>query len=144
MAVKMTLLIYEVFQRFEKLKTKTEKIALLHQHNSHALQSVLRGTFDDAVQWLLPLGDPPYQPADIKSVPSNLLKQHTKLMYFVKGVKQAEELPAFKRERIFLDMLESIHPEDAQVLLKMKDKKPPAKGLTKKLVQEAFPNLVSR
>ena len=49
MAVKMTLLIYEVFERFEKLKTKTEKIALLHQHNSHALQSVLRGTFDDAV-----------------------------------------------------------------------------------------------
>lgn len=143
MTVKMTLLVYEVFERFEKLKTKQEKISCLQQHNSHALQSVLRGTFDDKVQWLLPAGDPPYTPAQIASVPSNLLKQHTKFLFFVKGVKQAEDLPPFKRERIFLDMLETIHPEDAQVLLKMKDKKPPAKGLTKKLVQEAFPNLIS-
>ena len=143
MAHNIVLLVYEVLERFEKLKTRQEKISHLQQHNSHALQSVLRGTFDDKVQWLLPAGDPPYTPAQVASVPSNLLKQHTKLMFFVKGVKQAEDLPAFKRERIFLDMLESIHPEDAQVLLKMKDKKPPAKGLTKNLVKEAFPKLIS-
>jgi hypothetical protein len=38
-------------------------------------------------------------------------------------------------------MLESIHPDDARVLLAMKDRKLPYKGLTPKLVAEAFPNM---
>lgn len=142
MAHKITLLIYEVLEQFSKLKTRKEKIEYLQKNNSHALQSILRGAFDDRVVWLLPEGDPPYNPVSPQSVPSNLLKQHTKLTYFVKGIPAAEGMPGFKRERIFLDLLESIHPEDAKVLLLMKDKKPPAKGLTKKLVQEAFPGLV--
>jgi len=36
-------------------------------------------------------------------------------------------------------MLESIHPEDAKLMLSVKDKKLPYKGITTKLVQEAFP-----
>lgn len=143
MAYYVTRRIHEILEEFEKLKTKDEKIQHLQKHNSGALRDVLRGTFDDSIVWLLPEGDPPYNPAEESSVPSNLLKQNMKFTYFVKGGK-GDQLPAFKRERIFLDVLESIHPKDALVLLNMKDKKPPAKGLTKKLVQEAFPNLIRR
>jgi hypothetical protein len=39
-------------------------------------------------------------------------------------------------------MLESIHAEDALIVLDMVAKKPPVKGLTKKLVEEAFPTLL--
>jgi hypothetical protein len=40
-------------------------------------------------------------------------------------------------------MLEAIHPEDALIVLDMVNKKSPVKGLTKKIAEEAFPNLIS-
>jgi len=43
---------------------------------------------------------------------------------------------------MFIDMLEGIHPKDAELLILMKDKKSLAKGITKKLVEEAFPKLI--
>lgn len=133
--------IHEVFEKFETLKTREEKISWLKQNESAALLDMLRCVFDDRIKFLLPEGTPPYNPADESSVPSNLMRQHLKLTYFVKGGKGDQIVP-FKRERIFLDVLESIHPKDALVLLSAKDKKPPVKGLTKKLVQETFPGLV--
>ena len=40
-------------------------------------------------------------------------------------------------------MLESIHPKDAELVVKMINKdKTLAKGLTKKLVKEVFPSLI--
>lgn len=143
MAYHVTKLVYEVLEEFEKIKARADKVQFLQKHNTNALRDVLRGTFDDSVVWLLPEGAPPYTPAQPESIPSNLLKQNMKFTYFVKGGK-GDQLTTMKRERIFLDVLESIHPKDALVLLNMKDKKPPVKGLTKKLVQEAFPNLILR
>jgi len=46
-----------------------------------------------------------------------------------------------KRESLFIDLLESIHPEEAKLVCSVKDKKIPYKGITKKLVKEALPNL---
>jgi hypothetical protein len=39
-------------------------------------------------------------------------------------------------------MLESVHPKDALILLAMKEKKLPYKGLTKSVIAKAFPGLV--
>jgi len=39
-------------------------------------------------------------------------------------------------------MVETIHPRDAELIVTMINKKPPMKGITKKLVQEAFPELI--
>ena len=47
-----------------------------------------------------------------------------------------------KREILFVNMLESLDPEDAKLLLAVKDKKMPYKGITKKLVTETFPGLI--
>lgn len=143
MAYYVTKLIHEVLEDFEKIKSRTDKIQHLQKHDTSALRDVLRGTFDDSIVWLLPEGTPPYNPAAPESIPSNLLKQSMKFTYFAKGGK-GDQIATAKRERIFLDVLESIHPKDALVLLKMKDKNPPAKGLTKKLVQESFPKLILR
>ena len=46
-----------------------------------------------------------------------------------------------KREQIFITLLESIDPKDAKVVLAMKNRKLPYKGLTRKLVAEAFPTI---
>ena len=142
MAITNSLLIYEVLQKFEGLKTKQEKIAWLRKNDTAALRDLLRCSLDPKIQFLLPEGAPPYTPADPSSIPSNLLRQNVKLAFWVKGSPKAEQTIGYKRERIFLDVLEVIHPEDALVLIAAKDKKPLAKGLTLKLVQEAFPSLI--
>lgn len=144
MAYKNTLLIYEVLEKVSLAKTREEKIKILRENDTWALKDVLRGSFDDSITWLLPQGGPPpYQPAEPRSVPSNLLKQHKQFTYFVKGGKGTQML-AVKRESMFIRLLEQIHPKDAEVLIDMINKKSPAKSLTKKLVQEAFPTLIVR
>jgi hypothetical protein len=51
-------------------------------------------------------------------------------------------LNAIKREQIFIQMLESINADDAELLVAMKDKKSPYKNITKDIVVEAFPGLI--
>lgn len=144
MAYKNTLLIYEVFEKVSKAKTREDKINILRENESWALKDVLRGTFDDSIHWLLPAGSPPpYEPADPRSTPTNLLKQHKQFSYFVKGGKGTDMLTV-KREGLFIRLLEQIHPKDAELLIEMINKKSTVKTLTKKLVQEAFPNLIVR
>jgi len=132
--------IFEVFESVQKTKSRQDKINILKENNCSALRDVCRGFYDDVIQWNLPPGTPPYTPNIPQSVSSTLLKQHLQFKYFVKG-SIGDQLPAFKRERIFVNVLESIHPKDAEILIDMINKKP-IKGITKKLVEETFPKLI--
>ena len=49
-------------------------------------------------------------------------------------------LPQLKREKLFIEVLESVHPDDAKFLLLLKDKKLP-EGLDVKQVVKAFPGI---
>ena len=106
------------------------------------LRDVLRGTFDKTIQWNLPAGPVPYTPSREDVVPATLRKEHLKFRYFVKGLPQSDKLPSVKREKIFIDICESVHPRDAEVLIAMINKQSPMKGITKTLVKEAFPDLI--
>jgi len=141
MAIKNSLLIYEIIEKAAKAKTRKEKIEVFHNNDTWALKDVLRGAYDPSVKWNLPEGSPPYEPAEESSVPSNLLKRNTDFAYFVKGGK-GDNIPAFKREAIFIRLIEQIHPKDAEIIILMKDKKQLGKGITKKLVEEAYPKLI--
>lgn len=143
MAISNTKLIYEVLEAVSKASKKEEKINILRQNESWALKDVLRATYDDSIQFTLPPGVPPYTPNKEGSIPSNLLRQNTKFKYFVKG-GVGDQSPGFKRERIFIDILESIHPKDAELLVKMINKETLGKTITKALVQEAFPGLIRK
>lgn len=134
--------VFEILEEFSKETTKAKrKEVLLKYENVTALKDVLRGTFDDSLEFLLPEGKPPYVPNSPESVPSTLLKQHKQFGYFVRG-GPGTDMPAYKRESLFIRFLESIHPEDALIVLSMVNKKSPVKYLTKALVKEAFPNLI--
>ena len=141
MVEKVSLLVYEIIKKAQSAKTKAEKIKILQENACPALKDVLRGTYDDLVQWHLPPGAPPYEPANEDSLPSNLHRQHIQFKYFVKGLA-GDEVNSIRRERMFITMLEAIHPQDAELLIIMKDKGNLGGGITKKLVQEAFPNLI--
>lgn len=141
MAHHVTKRIHEIIELVSKAKTREEKISLLKQHETQALKDVLVGAYHSKVEWNLPPGRPPFEAAEERSVPSNLLKQTRKFNDLIKG-GTGDNLRAFKRESIFIRLIEQIHPDDAELLLKMVAKKQLAKGLTKKIVEEAFPGLV--
>ena len=137
------LLIPEVFERFESLTKKEDKVKLLKENNHPALKDILRINFDADVVSVLPAGAPPYEKDDAPKghSSSSLFKLHRQFKYFFKG-PFANQVQPIRREGIFLNILESIHPTEADVLVAAKDKKLKVKGLTKALVDEAFPGLI--
>lgn len=139
----MELEVFEILDKFTEQTTRSDKIKLLKANDIPALRDVCRGAYDEGIEWNLPPGKPPYTPNKPESVPSSLRREHRSFGFYVKGFKKSEGLPAYKRENMFIQLLESIHAEDAAIVLNMVAKKPPVKGLTKKIVEEAFPNLLS-
>jgi hypothetical protein len=135
-----TLLIHEVIELVNKQKTKEDKIKVLKQHESWALKDIIRGSMDTTLNWNLPVGAPPYTPCTPESTPATLLRENTKFKYFVKGGPGAK-LPSFKREQMYIGIIESVHPQDALLVIDMIAKKTP-KGLTRPLIKEAFPGLL--
>ena len=138
-----TKMVYEIFEMVDKAPAKQDKIDILKKYDSAVLRNILVGLFDDAIEWNIPPTPPPYTPANESSVPSFLSKQLNQLVYFVKGNK-GDNLLKIKREKMFINLLESIHPKDAIVVLNMVAKKSPAKGLTKAMVKEVFPSLIRK
>lgn len=136
--------IFEIFEEFGKQTTRQKrKDVLLKYQNVNALKDILRGTFDDSLQFVLPVGTPPYTPNRPESTPSSLHRVHKEFGYFVKG-GPGMRLERYKLESKFIRLLESIHPKDAVIVLSMVAKTSPVKYLTKKLVEEAFPNLIQK
>lgn len=138
----MTKYVFEVINEAKSAKSKKEKLEILKKNESWALKDILRGTLDPRIRWKLPEGEVPYTPCQEHNAPSNLLKRNTQFKYFVEGNPQTANMPQYKRESIFIGLLESIHPEDAELVVSMINKKAFGGGITPKLVNEAFPNLV--
>ena len=136
----------ELFEMLEKISSTTsrkDKIELVKQYSKYAcFTDYLRCVFDTRVVFALPDGRPPFEPAAENAVPSSWHRQNKQLTYFVKGLK-SDRLTGLKRESMFISLLEAIHPQDAEAIIKMISKKSSAKGLTEKLVREALPNLLS-
>jgi len=139
MANKVNLYVHEILNKVSAKNKKADKIQLLKEHESFELKTILQGTYNPNVKFLLPEGDPPYTPNEPQSIPSTLGKQLKKMLYFV--APKGNDVNKIKRETIFIGLLEAIHPEDAKLILQMKDKKP-FKGISSAVVKEAFPNIL--
>ena len=136
----MTLFVYEVIEKAGKERKKADKIKILQDNESWALKDILKGSMDERIKWNLPTGSPPYTPNRPESAPANLLRENTKFKYFVQG-GPGDKMQKVKRESIFLGLIEGIHPEDAKLVINMINKQKPY-GLTRPIVQEAFPGLL--
>lgn len=134
---------HSIFEEVGKATKKSDKISILQKNSSPALKQVLGMTYDPRVEWLLPEGIPPYKPLPKSADQEAMLAAEMRRVYlFVNGDTDSQRnLKQVRREQLFIELLESIDPDDAKVLLGMKEGKLPYKGLTRKLVAEAFPNL---
>lgn len=132
--------IFEILEEVGKQRNRVDKVRILKENESWALKDIIKGSMDDKIQWNLPTGQPPYTPSPAHHHPANLSRENTKFKYFVKG-GQGDKMPKYKREQIFIGILEGIHPEDAKLVLSMINKEK-LKGITLPVVEEAFPNLL--
>ena len=138
------ILVSEVLDLVAQTDSKKEKIEILRKHNSLELRDILKGAFDSSIEFILPKGKPPIDENEKRKYDkTHLIHETKKFRYFVKG-GPGEQVNALRREKMFIDILYRIDSKEVDLVCKMKDKdlEGAYKGLTKKLVQEAFPGLI--
>ena len=134
----------EILEATSKLKSKKEKIELLQRFGNRAdFMYILRGAYAKNIEWLVPDGPMP-DGTSFNSAPSidtaddRLIRAYRNFQYLVKG---GPDMKQSKREDIYLNMIRSLHIDEAKLLMSIVGKKLPYKGLTKALVAEAFPKV---
>jgi len=137
------LLITEVLRKVSNAKTKKEKIQLLRDNNSNALRQLLIWNFDESVVSMIPEGTVPYTPNDapVGTDHTRLEQEYRGFYRFVKG--GADKLPSLRRETMFVQLLEGLSAEEAELLCLVKDGKlnDKYKRITKAVISEAFPSI---
>ena len=131
----------ETFEVIGKAKTREEKRDLLKQRENFATKAILQLNFHPSVKWYLPPGNPPYTPSTEGDITSNSLHYEVKKLDYYTD-PSPHDLPMLRRESMFVGLLERLDPEDAKLLIAVKDKKLSYKGLTYKLVKDTWPDLL--
>ena len=113
-------LAHEIFTQVNNAKDKPKKIEVLRKHDSQGLRQLCKAAFDPSLVWEIPEGTPPFMQNDVPE-----------------GTDHTSKV---KKETLFIQMLEALHKDDAQVLIDIKDRKLNLtyKGLTENCVKEAF------
>ena len=165
-------LIFEIFDLASKQRSKAKKVEVLQKYNHDALRMLLIWNFDESIQSALPDGVVPYSGyAEQTTQSGNLstkiteevrrmyevgsfsmgasdtdgkttLRRECKHFYhFIKGGNNG--LTSIRRETMFINLLEGLHPLEAEIVCLVKDKKLSDKyNITKEVVSEAFPQIV--
>ena len=132
--------VHEIFTKINNAKDKTGKIAILKQFDNQAMRQLLKAAFDPKIKFDLPEGNPPYikNEAPAGTEHTSLASEAKKLYHFVVGGNNA--INKLKKETMFIQMLEGLHEQDAEVLMAIKNKNlnNVYKGLTSNLVKETF------
>ena len=133
-------LLTEILQQVSSAKTKKEKIDLLKEYNSQGLRSLLIINFDDSLEFLLPEGEVPFTPNDAPAGTEHtrLTQEYRGLYRFFKGGDSS--IKGMRREQLFVQLLEGLHADEANMLVSACNKDLQSKyRITKAVVAEAFP-----
>ena len=133
--------IADMLQSAVAKKSKTERQTALKEVVNYAPQAmtVLKYMFKDSILFVLPVGSPPYKKAEKREdLQTALYAELRKLKNFMRG--ELPNMTSMRREQLFIQLLEALDPDDAELIIAMKDKTSPYKNLTKKLVMETFPD----
>lgn len=137
--------LYEIFDAFEECKTKKERMEVIEKNLSQTLVDVFKLTYHPQFQWKIKEMPDNYKvPTDMLPgiTHDSLAHQLRRLYIFQVGNQTAESLTEKRRNELFIQMLESIEPREAEILLGIFQKDLGVKGLDYKFVKEAFPNLI--
>jgi Family of unknown function (DUF6433) len=161
---------FEVLQLASKQRSNSKKVEVLQKFNHPSLKAIFIWNFDETVISMLPPGDVPYAATSDQTSFSGTLsgkiedavskmgelgsnslgsqdqgrssirKEYQKFYNFVKGGNDG--LSSLRRETMFVNILQGLHPFEAEILILVKDKKLGEKyKITKEIVAEAYPDI---
>ena len=86
--------------------------------NDAALKIIFEYAFIPEKKFILPEGEPPFKPSaePMGMTPTNLFSELRRLYVFLRA-----DLKPIKRESLFISFLEGVHPEEAKMLIAVKD-----------------------
>ena len=162
---------FEILSLVSKQRSKAKKIEVLKKYEDVSLKAVLIWNFDESLKSALPEGEVPYSgfeeqassngslstkiteevrrmhETDSFSMGSGDKNGHTTIRreykhfyHFIKGGNDA--MSSIRRETMFINILEGLHPLEAEIVCLIKDKKLEEKyKITKEIVAEAYPDI---
>ena len=162
--------IFEIFSLASKQRTNAKKVEVLKKYEHPALKAIFIWNFDETIISMLPEGDVPYasvgeqnsfsgtisgkindavskmQELNTTSLGANdqgrssIRKEYEKFYNFVKGGNDG--LSSLRRETMFINILQGLHPLEAEILVLTKDKRLTDKyKITKEVISEAYPDI---
>jgi len=160
--------VYEILELASKQRSNAKKVEVLKTYEHDSLKSILIWNFDETVISLLPEGDVPYGDVKDQNVYSGTLsqnlskeasggesatvqdlqgrgrtslrKEYQNLYHYVRGGN--DTLSTIRREMMFINLLQGLHPKESEVLILTKDKKLTDKyKITFENVKESFPDI---
>lgn len=132
----------EILEEFEKAATKEQKIAVLRKYDHPRFRSFLIYAFDPSIQFdvQIPKYRPAVEPAGLNF--AYLISEIPKMYRFIVGhPSRPKELSPKKQQQLLLVVLESLHKDEASLLVKMLQKNLNVKDLTVDLIKEALPGI---
>jgi len=162
--------VFEVFNIVQKQRSNAKKVEALKKFEHPCLKSLFIWNFDESIISVLPEGDVPYsalneqdsfsgtlsekiadavdkmEELDTSSLGSqdqgrsSIRKEYQKFYNFVKGGNDG--LSSLRRETMFINILQGLHPLEAEIVCLVKDKKLDTKyKITKEVVSQAYPDI---
>ena len=163
---------FEVFDLVSRQRSKAKKVEVLKKYEHVSLKSLFIWNFDESVVSVLPEGEVPYVGYDDQNTYSGSLstkiseevrKMHEmsnfslgvsddqgrttirrEFKHFYRFIRGGQDsLNAIRRERMFINILQGLHPLEAEIICLVKDKKLETKyKITKEVVAEAYPDII--
>ncbi len=163
--------IYEILELASSQRSNAKKIEVLKQYENDALKTILIWNFDESIISMLPSGEVPYgnlkedasksgslsdkisnrnkkdtisyngAEEDIRTQKTSIRNEYAKFFNFVKGGN--DSLSSIRRELMFINILEGLHPKEAELLVLVKDKRlTDAYKVSFDNVKESYPDIV--
>ena len=133
----------EILEVVHKQRSKAKKVEVLKHYRDDALTALLIWNFDPSVVSALPDGAVPYTPNEVPEGTdhTSLRREWKNLYHFIRGGNDG--LNGLRRESMFVQMLEGLHPREADLVCLVKDKELTKKyKVTHEMVKEAYPDIV--
>ena len=161
---------FEVLSLVSNQRTNAKKVEVLRKYEDLSLKTILIWNFDESVVSLLPEGEVPYASTSEQNAYSGTLsgkiedavskmseinssslgasdqgkssirKEYHMFYNFVRGGN--DSLSSLRRETMFINILQGLHPLEAEIVCLVKDKKLQDKyKITKEVVSEAYPDI---
>ena len=134
--------VHEIFHEVSSETTISKKIEILQKFDVNYIKSILIWNFDSSIISSLPEGDVPIEPKENPEIKpsSSIKKEWDKFYNFVKGGN--DSMNNLRKEIMFINILETLHPLEAEILILVKDKKLQTKyNITKEIISTAYPDI---